>query len=375
MIDETEMNTQENETTTQSNTSTVIDIPKEAVTQPNPASPSNTMEIVTPPPPPPVYLEDFYPIPQQNPRLFDNPSFQLTDVVELEPSSKRRKTNRLSFIKRNVGTNGKGTVLLRGFAVPKPNAEESIVAAPLPSPEPAEESAVRTFKIPSRSFLRETMERNHKRIKKITLVFILLLELYRLITSSFLIFFVPKSNNGQQSSYSYSYFRTIISSPEYYTLFVMNCLTFFTFFSLFMIEIYREFLLFKYLDVDDNNTTKVNFQLIMHIIPEDCIQRILRIEKYYHIVIYVSFIVFVFNLLICLITINANYTEFLNQGNTTTMTYAIIMFMKIANGIFIASSSEHCFYSAFFMTNMKFNRVNRKYLSNTNKVEYDLNIA
>lgn len=191
---------------------------------------------------------------------------------------------------------------------------------------------------------------------------VLLLELYRMLTSSLLILFVPQACNGHLCTITEN-LAWISGNHLYNTGLVLNFITLFTFSTLYYAEIKRENRLIKYLDVniskpnsnDDVEKTLEHLQI-------DKKSKILSIDKYYQIISYTSIGVFIINSIISGIIVNNFYLG--SQTNTTLLTSLLFMVTKLNNVYNIANTAKNIFYSAYLKTNVQFNDIDIKYKYN-----------
>ena len=193
--------------------------------------------------------------------------------------------------------------------------------------------------------------------QKISSFFIFLIEFYRVITSSLVILFVPqKCNNSHVCSLK----ENLEWTTKYYnTTLIFNFITLFSFFIMYIFEMYRENLLIKYLDVNQKlPSDNDEVGKILEKLPEIYKLKILKIDKNYQKTGYISMFLFVVNSFLsgfCL------YDYYLNNQTTTTfITYLLFMIIKLANVWSVIRTEQNIFYSSYLKTNIQFNDIDRK---------------
>ena len=185
----------------------------------------------------------------------------------------------------------------------------------------------------------------------------ILVELYRMITSSLLILFIPQSCHKQLCTIS----ENLYSKQKLYNAgLAFNFLTLFTFTMLYAIEIKRENRLIKYLDVNPNlPMSNEAVKTTLECISVDKKNKILSIDKQYQIISYISIGIFAINSLISGIVV----FEYYLGGQTTTTLFTSILFMatKLISIYNIANTAKNIFYSAYLKSNVQFNDLDKKY--------------
>jgi len=129
---------------------------------------------------------------------------------------------------------------------------------------------------------------------------------------------------------------------------------------MYVIEIYREFKLIKYLDVNINipNDSK-DVENVLKFLPEEKKNKILYVHKYYKIIIYLLIFFYFINSLLIVLIIKNYYLN--NTTFTTFITYILFMFFKLCNVYLIVNTDNNIFYSAFIKQNIQFNDVSEEY--------------
>jgi len=184
-----------------------------------------------------------------------------------------------------------------------------------------------------------------------------LLELYRVITSSLLIIFVPQfcddhictlHDNLQWDPQLQIYNVTIVFN--FITLFICVCM--------YTIELRRENRLIKYLDVNPKKPNDdEDVAAIMAIVPADKKEKLYQVDREYQIISYIAMTVFGLNSILSGIIVNIFYLN--DQTNTTFVTYMLFMLLKLVNVYFISNTKKNVFYSAYLKTNLQFNDLDK----------------
>jgi len=184
-----------------------------------------------------------------------------------------------------------------------------------------------------------------------------LIELFRVITSSLMIIFVPQRCGNDVCN-----FQTLIRFDNGLKGFglMFNFITLSSFFILYCIELWRENRLIKYLDVNPNMPTDIDYiSNIMDILPIDKKKKILRSNLYYMYISYITIVIYILNVLISGYIINKAYLS--NQTYATFITYIIFMINKLTNSYGVITTEENIYYSAYLKTNVQFNDIDRVY--------------
>jgi len=192
-----------------------------------------------------------------------------------------------------------------------------------------------------------------------------ILELYRVLSSSLLILFVPQNCNGNVCSYEENIMvddviNGVTFSNFYYSALFFNFFTLATFLFLYYIEIIRENRLIKYLDVNvELPTDDKDVEKVLQLMPIDKKNKILSIDKYYQTTSYISIGIFIINVIFSSIVVNAYYLG--NQTTTTMITYVLFMFTKLSSVYNVAHTKKNIFYSAYLKTNVQYNDIDDQF--------------
>ena len=197
--------------------------------------------------------------------------------------------------------------------------------------------------------------------QKLSVASTLLLEMYRVITSSLLILFVPQSCKGQLCTIH----DNMKWNPNHHTYnygICLNFITLFTFSCLYYIELKRENRLIKYLDVNpDMPSSNIAVQKTLENISIEKRNKILSIDKQYQRISYISIGMFIVNSISSCIIVNRFYLG--SQTTTTLITSLLFMFTKLLNVYQVSRTEDHIFYSAYMKTFVQFNDLDKNHKS------------
>ena len=198
--------------------------------------------------------------------------------------------------------------------------------------------------------------------QKMSVLATLSLELYRMITSSLLILFVPQSCGGELCTITENLVWDA-NQQLYNTGIFFNFFTLFTFTTLYYIELKRENRLIKYLDVNPNlPMSNEAVKTTLECISVDKKNKILSIDKQYQIISYISIGIFAINSLISGIVVFEYYLG--GQTTTTLITSLLFMITKLFNIYSISNTEQNIFYSAYMTTRIQFNDLDETYKIN-----------
>lgn len=190
-----------------------------------------------------------------------------------------------------------------------------------------------------------------------TVLLTVLTEIYRLLSSSLLILFVPQNCNGHVCSLEENMKG---DNSFYYVALSFNFLTLLSFLGVYSIEVIRENRLIKYLDVNTkmpNDSDGVEKRL--ELLPNDKKNKIISIDQKYQISGYVSIFIFIVNVIFSSIVVNEYYLS--NQTTTTMITNVLLMLSKIISIYSVANTKKNVFYSAYLKTNVQYNDVDENF--------------
>lgn len=199
--------------------------------------------------------------------------------------------------------------------------------------------------------------------QRISIAFTVLLELYRAITSSLLILFVPQNCStipGTQSVCSLSENMIWDSQMLYNVTLVFNFVNLSAFLLFYYIELVRENRLVKYLDVNgDVPNEDDDVAEALALLPNDKRDKIVKIDQYYQRISYFSMVLYFLNVILSGFVVKQYYLN--NQTSSTFVTYVLFMLLKLSNVYTISNTKKHTFYSAYLKTHVQYNDVDRKY--------------
>jgi hypothetical protein len=181
------------------------------------------------------------------------------------------------------------------------------------------------------------------------------IELYKILSSSLLILFVPQDCNGEACTLSDN---MVATNGFYHFALAFNFFTLAAFLLLYRVEVIRENRLIKYLDVNSelpNDNEQVEQRL--QILPIDKRDKIISIDKYYQTLGYASIVIFIMNLVFSSVVVNEYYLG--NQTTTTMITYALVMVSKLSSVYAVANTDKNVFYSAYLKANVQYNDVDK----------------
>lgn len=185
----------------------------------------------------------------------------------------------------------------------------------------------------------------------------ILIELFRVITCSLMIIFVPQKCDDHLCTFEET---TQFEFDLKGIGLSINFITLFLFVLMYLVEIWRENRLIKYLDVNPNLPNDSEYIAnIMEILPHDKKEKILHGNKYYMYISYTTILVYLINAIISGIIINKSYLS--NQTYATYITYVIFMINKLTNAYGVVNADDNVFYSAYLKTNIQFNDIDRNY--------------
>jgi hypothetical protein len=206
---------------------------------------------------------------------------------------------------------------------------------------------------------KEQKDKNQDRAQKMAVFSTLLMELYRMLTSSLLILFVPQSCKGQLCSIS----DNLTWNPKnhkYNFGLCVNFITLFIYTCLYYVELKRENRLIKYLDVNpDMPSSNEAVENTLQNIAEEKKKKILAIDKYYQRISYLSIGMYVFNSIVSGVIISKYY--FGTQTTTSFITSVLFMFTKLLNVYQVSNTEEHIFYSGYMKTFVQFNDLDKSH--------------
>ena len=181
----------------------------------------------------------------------------------------------------------------------------------------------------------------------------LLLELYRVITSSLLILFVPQICNDHICTTTEN---LVWETNTYNTALCFNFISMAFLVNMYYLELVRENRLIKYLSVNPelaNDNDEVSKQLELLSIHRQ--NKIFTINKYYKLSSYGALTIYSLNVLLSISAISRYYAG--SQTLTTFLTYVLFIATKFASVHSIVSTEKNIFYSAYLIGKIQYNGV------------------
>lgn len=194
---------------------------------------------------------------------------------------------------------------------------------------------------------------NQDLIQKITIIPVILFELYKVMISSFLILFVPQKCGDHVCELNDN---LVFDNELYNTGIVLNFITMFSFILFYLIEIKRENRLISYLEVnqripfDNKSVGKV-----LELLPTDKYNSILRLDKHYQKMGVFILFIFILNTIVSGCVVYEYYLD--NQTTTTFITNILFMITKLSDIYITINTEQNIFYSAYLKGKVQYNDV------------------
>jgi hypothetical protein len=182
------------------------------------------------------------------------------------------------------------------------------------------------------------------------------IELYRVITSTLPILFVPQNcATGDQEPVVCSLNDNLELGDAYYTVtLVFNFFTLAVFLVMYFFEIRRENLLITNLDVNNElPTSDEDVSLVLEKLPEKSKRAILWVDLWYMRTAMASLTAFVANAFLSGFCLYRYYLN--NQTTTTFVTYLLFMVIKLTGVWTVVRTEKNVFYSSYLKTNVQYN--------------------
>jgi hypothetical protein len=182
------------------------------------------------------------------------------------------------------------------------------------------------------------------------------IELYRVITSTLPILFVPQNCAiGDQEAVVCSLKDNMELGDAYYTVTLLfNFFTLAVFLVMYFFEIRRENLLITNLDVNDElPTNDEDVSRVLEQLPEKSKRAILWVDMWYMRAAMASLSAFVVNAFISGFCLYRYYLN--NQTTTTFVTYLLFMVIKLTGVWTVVRTEKNVFYSSYLKTNVQYN--------------------
>ena len=180
-----------------------------------------------------------------------------------------------------------------------------------------------------------------------------LLEMYRVITSSLLILFVPQICVDHICTTTEN---LVWETNTYNTALCFNFISMAFLVNMYYMELVRENRLIKYLAVNPelaNDSEEVSKQLELLSINKQ--NKIFSINRYYRLSSYAALSIYVLNVLLSIAAISRYYAG--SQTVSTFVTYILFMMTKFGSVYSLVSTDKNIFYSAYLKSNVQFNDI------------------
>jgi hypothetical protein len=180
-----------------------------------------------------------------------------------------------------------------------------------------------------------------------------LLEMYRVITSSLLILFVPQICDDHICTTTEN---LVWETNTYNTALCFNFISMAFLVNMYYMELVRENRLIKYLSINPelaNDNEEVGKRL--ELLSTTKQNKIFKINKNYRLSAYGALCIYVLNVMLSSISISKYYAG--SQTISTLITYILFMMTKFASVKTLVSTNKNIFYSAYLKSNIQFNDV------------------
>ena len=180
-----------------------------------------------------------------------------------------------------------------------------------------------------------------------------LLEMYRVITSSLLILFVPQICVDHICTTTEN---LVWETNTYNTALCFNFISMAFLVNMYYMELVRENRLIKYLAVNPemaNDSEEVSKQL--ELLPVNKQNKIFSINRYYRLSAYGALCIYSLNVFLSIAAISKYYAG--SQTTTTLVTYILFMMTKFGSVYSLVSTEQNIFYSAYLKSNIQFNDI------------------
>jgi len=185
-----------------------------------------------------------------------------------------------------------------------------------------------------------------------------LLELYRVITSSLLILFVPQLCDDHICTTTEN---LVWETNTYNTALCVNFISMTTLTSMYYLELVRENRLIKYLSVNYNLANdNENVGKRLELLPNNKKNKIFTINKYYKLSSYCAMSVYSLNVIMSAVAINKYYAG--SQTTSTFITYVLFIATKFNSVYSLVSTAKNIFYSAYMKSNVQFNDIDNDFI-------------
>jgi len=180
-----------------------------------------------------------------------------------------------------------------------------------------------------------------------------LLEMYRVITSSLLILFVPQICDDHICTTTEN---LVWETSTYNTALCFNFISMAFLVNMYYMELVRENRLIKYLSINPdvtNNNEEIGKKL--ELLSTTKQNKIFKINKNYKISAYCALSIYVLNVMLSSAAVNRYYAG--SQTVSTFVTYVLFIATKFASVKTLVSTDKNIFYSAYLVGKVQFNDV------------------
>ena len=180
-----------------------------------------------------------------------------------------------------------------------------------------------------------------------------LLEMYRVITSSLLILFVPQICVDHICTTTEN---LVWETNTYNTALCFNFISMAFLVNMYYMELVRENRLIKYLSVNPelaNDNEIVGKQL--ELLPVNKQNKIFSINRYYRLSFYGAASIYLLNVMLSAAAVNQYYAG--SQTVSTFVTYVLFMATKFGSVYSLVSTDKNIFYSAYMISKIQYNDV------------------
>lgn len=180
-----------------------------------------------------------------------------------------------------------------------------------------------------------------------------LLEMYRVITSSLLILFVPQICVDHICTTTEN---LVWETNTYNTALCFNFISMAFLVNMYYMELVRENRLIKYLAVNPefaNDNEMVGKQL--ELLPVNKQNKIFSINKYYRLSSYGAASIYLLNVMLSIAAISRYYAG--SQTVSTFVTYVLFMATKFGSVYSLVSTEKNIFYSAYMISKIQYNDI------------------
>jgi len=189
--------------------------------------------------------------------------------------------------------------------------------------------------------------------QKVAVSIAVVLELYRVLVSSFLVLFVPQKCDDHVCSLSEN---MVFEHDLYNAGLVFNFITMASFLAMYTLEIKRENRLITYLEVNksvasDNNSVGTALEKL----PQDKRDSIWQLDKYYMYSGRASIVIFIINTILSGFVVYEYYLD--SQTTSTYITNILFMVTKLADVYANVNTEKNVFYSAYMKGKIQYNDV------------------